>query len=230
MGSSPFKVTPHGSCSTSGGFYNSSIIQAAMSHHHHHHALYASRLFSPPHLVNRHSSEGHGPHKEKPSTTSSSREEEVTTTTHNEQLIDVYQPLSLSSESVYESAAKFLFLSIKWARSVPSFGSVSSDYLSTRAKNQRVLQSLTFFGFHFSSQLPTRLCFWKIPGLNSSYWAQSNGDLYLMKDFSSAKVSERFPIPEDSWTSSQELQPWVQTILSLRVSKQLSSSNQVHVQ
>ena len=27
----------------------------------------------------------------------------------------------LSSESVYESAAKLLFMSIKWARSVPSF-------------------------------------------------------------------------------------------------------------
>ena len=29
--------------------------------------------------------------------------------------------LFLSSESVYESAAKLLFMSIKWARSVPSF-------------------------------------------------------------------------------------------------------------
>ena len=59
------------------------------------------------------------PKKEKP------EEEEVSTTTNTEQLEFYHPSLLTSTENVYESAAKLLFLSIKWARSVPSFGSVS---------------------------------------------------------------------------------------------------------
>lgn len=41
--------------------------------------------------------------------------------------LDISTPVILPSENIYESAAKLLFLSVKWARTIPSFLQVCSE-------------------------------------------------------------------------------------------------------